>query len=60
MAGSIANLDELKVQIAQHIINVTLETLQSVVEHVVYLFIQVVAGNSRQQIERVLNKSSCN
>ena len=34
----IANLEELKACISQHILNVTLETLQSVVEHAVCRF----------------------
>ncbi|GBM19504.1 hypothetical protein AVEN_107979-1 [Araneus ventricosus] len=52
----IAHLAELKARIAQHILNVTPETLRSVVEHAVSRF-QLIAENSGQHIEHVLHQS---
>ncbi|GBO00449.1 hypothetical protein AVEN_185088-1 [Araneus ventricosus] len=52
----IAHLAELKARITQHILNVTPETLRSVVEHAVSRF-QLVAENGGQHIEHVLNQS---
>ncbi|GBO20091.1 hypothetical protein AVEN_21820-1 [Araneus ventricosus] len=52
----IAHLAELKARIAQHILNVTPETLLSVVEHAVSRF-QLVAENGGQCIEHVLHQS---
>ncbi|GBN07059.1 hypothetical protein AVEN_39056-1 [Araneus ventricosus] len=51
-----AHLAELKACIAQHILNVTPETLRSVVEHAVPRF-QLVAENGGQHIEHVLHQS---
>ena len=52
----IAHLDELKAHIGQHILNVTRETLLSVVEHAVSRF-YLLAENSVQPIEHVLKMS---
>ncbi|GBN77041.1 hypothetical protein AVEN_208727-1, partial [Araneus ventricosus] len=52
----IAHLAELKARIAQHILNVSPETLRSVVEHAVSRF-QLVAENDGQHIEHVLHQS---
>ncbi|GBM66465.1 hypothetical protein AVEN_146293-1 [Araneus ventricosus] len=52
----IAHLAELKARIEQHILNVTPETLRSVVEHAVSRF-QLVAENVGQHIEHVLHQS---
>ncbi|GBN59853.1 hypothetical protein AVEN_111687-1 [Araneus ventricosus] len=52
----IAHLAELKARIAQHILNMTPETLRSVVEHAVSRF-QLVAENGGQHIEHVLHQS---
>lgn len=55
-SAPIANLAELKARIAQHILNVTPETLRSVVEHAVSRF-QLVAHNAGQHIEHVVRQS---
>ncbi|GBM96280.1 hypothetical protein AVEN_109583-1 [Araneus ventricosus] len=52
----IAHLAELKARIVQHILNMTPETLRSVVEHAVSRF-QLVAENGGQHIEHVLHQS---
>ena len=48
-----AYLAELKAHIAQHILNMTPETLRSVVEHAFSQF-QLLAENGGQHIEHVL------
>ena len=48
----IINLAELKVCIAQHILNVTPETLRSVVEHAVSRF-QLLEENGAQHTELI-------
>ncbi|GBN97251.1 hypothetical protein AVEN_71306-1 [Araneus ventricosus] len=50
----ITNLVELKSSIAQHIQNITTDTLQSVVEHAISRFILVVE-NDGQHIEHLLS-----
>lgn len=55
-SAPIANLAELKARIAQHILNVTPETLRSVVEHAVSRF-QLVSENGGQHIEHLLRQS---
>lgn len=52
----IANVADLKTRIAQHILNVTPDTLRSVVEHAVSRF-NLVAHNGGQHIEHVLHQS---
>ncbi|GBM21166.1 hypothetical protein AVEN_50898-1 [Araneus ventricosus] len=52
----LANLAELKNRIAQHIHNITIETLRSVVEHAVLHF-QLIGENGGQHIEHFLIKS---
>ncbi|GBM95628.1 hypothetical protein AVEN_256427-1 [Araneus ventricosus] len=54
--GPIANLAELKNRITQHIHNITIETLRSVVEHAVLRF-QLIGENGGQHIEHFLTKS---
>ncbi|GBN95482.1 hypothetical protein AVEN_183246-1 [Araneus ventricosus] len=54
--GPIANLDELKNRITQHIHNITTETLRSVVELAVLRF-QIIVENG---IEHFLSKSKPN
>ena len=53
---SITHLIELKARIAQHIPNVTPETLWSVVKHAVSRF-QHLVENSKQHTEHVLHQS---
>ena len=50
-SSPLAFLAELKARIAQHILNVTPETLRSVLEHTVSKF-QLLAENSGQHTER--------
>ena len=52
----IVYLAELKVRIAQHILNMTLETLRLFVEHAVSRF-QLLAENSAQHTEHALHHS---
>ncbi|GBM30839.1 hypothetical protein AVEN_18696-1 [Araneus ventricosus] len=52
----IANLAEMKNRIAQHVHNITTETLRSVVEHAVLRF-QLIGDNGGQHIEHFLSTS---
>ena len=52
----IAYLAELMARIAQHILNITSETLRSLVEHAISRF-QLIAENGRHRIEHVLHQS---
>ncbi|GBM18011.1 hypothetical protein AVEN_238403-1 [Araneus ventricosus] len=54
--GPMANLAELKKRITQHIHNITIETLRSVVEHAVLRF-QLIGENGGQHMEHFLSKS---
>ncbi|GBL86791.1 hypothetical protein AVEN_96029-1 [Araneus ventricosus] len=56
LSTPIAHSAELKARIAQHILNVTPETLLSVVEHAVSR-LQLVAENGGQHIEHILHQS---
>ena len=55
-SAPMAHLAELKTLIAQYILNVTPETMRSVVEHAFSRF-QLLAENGRQHIECVLHQS---
>ncbi|GBM15013.1 hypothetical protein AVEN_266908-1 [Araneus ventricosus] len=55
--GPIANIPELKNSIAQHIHNITTETLRSVVEYAVLRF-QLIEENGGQHIKHFLSKSN--